>query len=82
MSVRLTAPREEGILPLMGATKAWTDARRRIVSKTLFDLFKIEVAASFASKLFAEFAMPIKLVVIGVMLLTVVVAFVLYPKED
>ena len=66
----------------MNATKAWTDARRRIVSKTLFDLLKIEVAAAFASKFFADFTAARQLAIISVMILTVIAAFVLYPKED
>ena len=66
----------------MSVTKAWTDGRRRIVSKTLFDLLKIEVAAAYASKFFADFVTLVKAALIGIMIVTAVLAFLLYPKEE
>ena len=77
----LTGLRKNDILALMAVTKAWTDGRRWIVSKTLFDLLKIEVAAAYASKFFADVPTPIKAVLVGLMVGTAVAGFVLYPKE-
>jgi len=66
----------------MAGDTVWTDARRRIVSKTLFDILKIEVGAAYASKFFAEFAIPVKIALIAVMIGTAGVAFTIYPREE
>ena len=65
----------------MATTRAWTDARRRIVAKTLFDILKIAVAATFASKFFAEFTTAVKVAMVGSTLIIAFTAFVIYPKE-
>lgn len=43
------------------AEPIFTDFRRELIAKTLFDLLKIAVAAAFASKFFYEFSWPVKL---------------------
>ena len=60
----------------------WSDARRAILGKTLFDVFKLELAAVFASKFFAEFASPIKWIMVAALLATLVLALVVFPTES
>ena len=69
-------------LEAMAEQTFWTDARRRILGKTLFDVFKLELAAIFASKFFVEFAPPVKWIMAAVTLATLVVALVVFPAED
>ena len=77
----MTAVGVEDILELMGATKSWTDARRRIVAKTLFDIVKLEIAAILASKFLTDFDIRVKIAVVVVTLVTAGAAFSLYPTE-
>jgi len=65
----------------MSTDNAWTDARRRIVAKTLFDVLKIEVAAAYASRFFAEVPIRVKIALLSLMIVTAILAFLLYPKE-
>jgi len=62
-------------------TAAWTDARRRTVAKTLFDLLKIEVAATYASNFFATLPIAAKVALSTLMLVTAVIAFFIHPKK-
>ena len=63
----------------------FTDFRRELLSKTLFDLFKIAVVAIFASKFFIEFPRMVQLIVVpGIVALGVVALLVCpikRPKE-
>jgi hypothetical protein len=77
----LTGVSQDDIVEVMAITKIWTDARRRIVSKTLFDIVKLEVAAVFASKFLEGFQLPVKIAVVVATIITAMLAFSLYPKE-
>jgi hypothetical protein len=65
----------------MRVQKIWSDARRRIIAKTVFDIFKIEVAAIFASKFFADFSLHVKVLIVLVMLSTALGGLLMYPPE-
>lgn len=59
----------------------FTDFRRELVAKTLFDLLKIAVAAAFASKFFFEFSSIVKAGAVAIMVLLALSGFFFCPKK-
>ena len=63
-------------------THIFTDFRRELIAKTLFDLLKIAVAAAFASKFFFEFPKMVKLIMWFSIMAVAVVAILLAHRRS
>jgi len=79
LGLALTAGRTGAMVELMIGNTFWTEERRRVVSQTLFDVFKIEIGAAFASKFFIEFTAWVKALLTLVILATGFIAVLVFP---
>ena len=59
----------------------FTDYRKDLVARTLFDLLKIFIAAALASKFFHEFSFPVKMGIGAAMVTLAMLGLVFCPKQ-
>lgn len=56
--------------------------RRKLLAKTLMDISKITVAATFASEFFLKFTLFIKLTIYVFLVSNIMIAFFVHPKGE
>jgi hypothetical protein len=66
----------------MGEKTFWTDARRRLIAKTLANLFLLLIGAAATGEVVLGFAWWLKVVIAGVILLAGVLAVVVTPDAE
>ena len=71
----------DGKLAMKPTEPIFTDFRRTLIAKTLFDLLKIAVAGMLASKFFAEFPLSLRVSLVMATFVLLIMGILICPRN-